>query len=266
MEQARTPYPSDCSDAEWALAARFLTLMDPAAPQRKHALRESFNALRWMVANGAKWRSLPHDFPPWKAVHEQAMRWSYWGCFEALAHALRARQRVALERNPQPSACVLDGRTLQSTPESGARAGYDGYKRRKGSKVHIAVDTVGNLLAATVTPANEQERDQVAPLLEQAQAAAAGGLKQAWADQGYTGAAPAAAACAAGVDLEVVKPPAAKKGFQLLPRRWVVERTYGWLGRARRLARDYERLASTLAAYHWVAASTLLLKNVILSG
>ena len=101
---------------------------------------------------------LPGDFPPWQAVEQQAKRWMEAGCFETIVHDLREMLRLWQERNPRPTAASLDGRTLQSSPESGGRAGYDGYKRKKGSKVHVAVDTLGNLLAVLVTPANEQER------------------------------------------------------------------------------------------------------------
>lgn len=164
---------------------------------------------------------------------------------------------------PQPRAAILDSRTLQSSPESGARAGYDGYKRRKGSKVHMAVDTLGQLLAVLVTPANEQDRAQVAALAEQIQAATGESVEVAFADQGYTGEQPAADAEAHGIRLEVIKLPTAKLGFVLLPRRWVVERSFAWMARFRRLARDYERLAETLAGLHFVAFAILLAHRFI---
>lgn len=141
---------------------------------------------------------------------------------------------------------------MQSTPESGARAGYDGAKRKKGSKVHIAVDTLGHLLALHVTPANEQKRAQVAELAAQVKEATEQSVTLAYVDQGYTGDAPAEAAKAQGIELSVVKLPGAKKGFVLLPRRWVVERSFGWAARFRRLARDYERLSKTPAGLHCV--------------
>ena len=175
---------------------------------------------------------------------------------------LRELLRLRQERNPRPPAAIFDGRTLQSSPESGARAGYDGYKRKKGSKVHIAVDTLGHLLALLVTPANEQERAQAAKLAAQVQAATQRSVKLAYGDQGYTGAEPAAATAAHGIELEVVKLADAKRGFVLLPRRWVVERSFAWLARFRRLSRDYERLPTTLAGLHWLAFSCLLLSNL----
>ena len=259
---SRKAYPSDVSDEEWEFVVPYLTLMKGDAPQRTHSLRELFDALRWFVRAGCPWRMLPNDLPPWTAVQQQALRWTRAGCFEAMAHDLRAVVRLLHERAENPTAVVLDGRTLQSSPESGARAGYDGYKRKKGSKVHIAVDTLGNLLALAVTPANEQERAQVGELAAQVQEATGQSVELAWVDQGYTGKKPVQAATAHGIQLEVVKLAAAKRGFVLLPRRWVVERSFAWLARFRRLSRDYERLPTTLAGLHWLAFGCLLLSNL----
>src|SRR5688500_8808770 len=137
MEAAmRKPYPSDVSDEEWALVAPYLTLMREDAPQRRHDLREVFDARRWLVRAGAPWRLLPTNCPPWAAVHRQAQRWIAAGVFEEMAHDLRALLRQAAGRAPDPTAAVLDARTLRGTPESGHRAGYDGHKKANGSKVH----------------------------------------------------------------------------------------------------------------------------------
>jgi transposase len=129
----RQPYPSDVSDEEWTFVAPYLALLAPDAGQRKHELRDVFNALRWLVRTGAHWRMLPHDLPPWAAVYQQTRRWMAAGCFESIVHDLRLLLRVAAGRDAQPTAVILDGRTVQSTPESGSRAGYDGHKRCKGS-------------------------------------------------------------------------------------------------------------------------------------
>src|SRR5918992_1780280 len=155
------PYPSDVTDEEWAFVAPYLALMRDDAPQRRHDLREVFNGLRYLVRTGAPWRLLPNDLPPWAAVYQQTQRWLKAGVFEAVAHDLRALLRETQGRAPQPRAVILDARTVQSTPESGARAGHDGHKRRKGAKTHAAVDTLGHLLALHVSPADAQDRDQV---------------------------------------------------------------------------------------------------------
>jgi transposase len=259
----RTVYPSDVSDAEWAFVAPHLTLMTEDAPQRDYPLREVFNGLRWLVRAGATWRMLPHDLPPWWVVYQQTQRWIKAGVFENLVHDLRRLLRRAVGRDAEPTAAIYDGRTLQSTPESGARAGYDGHKRRKGSKVHLAVDTLGHLLALHITPANEQERAQVAELSQQVQQVTGEHIELVFVDQGYTGADAEAAAAEQGIRLQVVKLPEAKRGFVLLPRRWVVERSFAWTARFRRLARDYERLEATLAGLHFVAFAMLMLTRLV---
>jgi transposase len=255
------------SDAEWAFCAPYLTLMCEEAPQREYALREVFNALRWFVRAGCPWRMLPNDLPPWWAVQQQTARWVRAGSFEAMAADLRAILRIGAGREDVvPTAVVLDSRTLQSTPESGGRAGYDGYKRRKGSKVHAAVDTLGHLLALRVTAADTQDRAQAGALAQAVQTATGDNVALAYVDQGYTGAKPAAAAARHGVELHVVRLPTAKRGFVLLPRRWVVERSFAWAARFRRLARDYERLATTLAGFHWLAFVCLMLRSLDLES
>src|SRR4029077_5014360 len=169
MSTTRQSYPSDVTDVEWEFLLPYLTLMREDAPQREYTLRDLFDAMRYVVKTGCQWRFLPHDFPPWAAVYQQARRWMQAAVFEAITHDLRAIVRFLNDRDPEPSATIFDGRTLQSTPESGDRAGYDGAKKKKGSKVHAAVDTLGNLLALKITAANEQERAQVAELAKQVQ-------------------------------------------------------------------------------------------------
>ena len=260
---ASKPYPSDVSDDEWAFVAPYLTLMSEDAPQREYPLREVFNGLRWIVRAGAPWRMLPNDLPPWEAVSQQTQRWLQVGVFEAMVNDLRQLLRVAAGRKEQPSGAIFDSRTLQSSPESGARAGYDGAKRRKGSKVPVAVDTLGQVLALRVTPASDQDRAQVAALAAQVQAVTGHSVEVAFVDQGYPGDEPLEAAAEQGIRLKVVKVPEAKKGFVLLPRRWVVERSFAWTARFRRLARDYERLPQTLAGLHFLAFAILMLHRFI---
>src|SRR5215217_764635 len=197
----RKPYPTDVSDEEWAFVAPYLALLREAAPQRVHALREVFDALRWIVRAGASWRMMPNDFPPWEAVYQQTQRWIDAGVFEAMVHDLRAVLRLSSGRAPVEE---LARSVQEDTGES---------------------------------------------------------VELAYVDQGYTGEESAEAAKASGIRLEVVKHPSAKKGFVLLPRRWVVERSFAWAARFRRLARDYERLPQTVAGLHFVAFACLMLNR-----
>lgn len=261
----RKPYPSDVTDDEWAFVAPYLSLMREDAPQRNHDLRAVFNGLRWIIRTGAQWRMIPNDLPPWFTVYQQAQRWIVAGVFEDMVHDLRALIRLAKGKKEQPSAAIMDGRTVQSTPESGKRAGYDGHKRKKGSKIHIAVDTLGLLLAAHVTPANEQERAQVKELAQSVQEVTQNSVEVAFVDQGYTGEDPKNDAQEAGIELIVVKLPEAKKGFVLLPRRWVVERSFAWTARFRRLARDFERTPETFRSLHFLAFAILMLHTFVTS-
>jgi transposase len=259
----RKPYPSDVSDEEWAFVAPYLALVREDAPQREHDLREVFNGLRWVVRTGSPWRYMPHDLPPWEAVYQQTQRWLKAGVFEEMVHDLRVLLRLSEGRAPEPTAAILDSRTLRSTPESGSRGGYDGAKRKKGSKVHAAVDTLGNLLALHVSPANEQDRGRVEELAEAIQEATGESVELAYVDQGYTGERAAKEAEAHAMRLEVVRHEEAKRGFVLLPRRWVVERDFAWASRFRRLAKDYERLPATLAGLRFVVFACLFLQQAI---
>jgi len=262
--ESRKPYPSDVSEEEWAFVAPYLALVREDAPQRTHELREVFNGLRWIVKSGAPWRMLPHDFPPWGAVYQQTQRWLSAGVFEAMVHDLRALLRLAKGRDKEPTAAILDSRTLRSTPESGNRSGYDGAKRKRGSKMHAAVDTLGHLIALHVTPASEHDREQVEKLAEAIQEATGDSVQLAsYVDQGYTGERPAEEAAEHGIHLEVVKHQEAKRGFVLLPRRWVVERDFAWASRFRRLVKDYERLPQTVAGLHFVAFACLFLQRAV---
>src|SRR6266542_6638076 len=191
---------------------------------------------------------------PHYVVYQQTRRWIKAKVFEEIVYNLSAVLRIAESRQEMLTAAII---------ESGGHAGYDGAKRRKGNKVHLAVDTLGHLLALCVTAANEQDRAQVSELAERVQAETGETVEIAYVDQGYTGENAADAAGEHGIQLEVVKLPEAKRGFVLLPRRWVVERSFGWLSRFRRLARDYERLPETLAGLHYLAFVILMFKNVV---
>ena len=194
--------------------------------------------------------------------YQQMQCWMQAGCFERLVEGTRILRRGFAGRKGQPTAVCIDSRTLQSTPESGACAGYDGAKRRKGSKVHIAVDTLGHLLALRVTAADQGDRAQVETLAEDMQAITGGTVEMAFVDQGYTGPNAAEAAQNHGIRLEGVKHPLARRGFVLLPRRWVVERSFAWTARFRRLARDYQRLDTTLKGFHYIAFPCLMIASI----
>ena len=183
----RKPYPSDVSDEEWAFLAPYLALVREDAPQREYDLREVFNGLRWIVRTGSAWRYMPHDLPPWETVYQQTQRWLKAGVFEEMVHDLRVLLRLSEGRASDPTAAILDSRTLRSTPQSGHRGGYDGHKGKKGSKVHAAVDTLGHLLALRVSPANEDDREEVNELSEEIQRATGENVELAYVDQGYTG-------------------------------------------------------------------------------
>lgn len=254
----RRAYPSDLDDETYQFMLPYLLLSPLDAPQRKHAHRDVLDALAYVARSGVQWDFLPHDFPPPEVVRQQAARWFEAGCFENMLHDLRILSRGLQGKKGDPTVVIIDSRTLQSTPESGGRAGYDGAKKRKGTKVHIAVDTLGHLLALTATPANEQDRAQVHDLCLEVQEVTGVSVEVAFVDQGYTGQETARSAAKAGVELVVVKRPGASKGFILLPKRWVVERSFAWLSRFRRLGRDLERLHATLVGIHVFAFCLLL--------
>lgn len=251
------------SDEEWAFIAPYLTLIDQNSPQRRYEMRESFNALRWIVRTGAQWRMLPTNFPPWHTVYAQTQRWIEAGCFEDIVDDLREVLREALGKKPHPTVAIIDSQTLRSTPESGARAGYDAGKKTKGSKLHAAVDTLGNILTLIITPADSQDRDQVAQLMEDVQAVTGGNVRRAFADGSYTGPNAAEAAKKHGVELEIIKLPDVVRGFVVLPKRWIVERSFAWKSRFRRLVRDYERLPETVAGLHFAAFAVLMLARLV---
>lgn len=259
----RKPYPSDVSDEEWYFVAPYLALVREDAPQREHELREVFNGLRWIVRTGSAWRYMPHDLPPWEAIYQQTRRWLRAGVFEHMVHDLRVLLRHSKGKDKQPTAAILDSRTLRSTPESGSRGGYDGAKRKRGSKIHAGVDTLGELLALSVSPANEDDRKQVGKLAQEIQQVTGQNVELAYVDQGYTGEKAAAKAQEHGIKLEVVKQEEAKRGFVLLPRRWVVERDFAWASRFRRLVKDYERLPDTVVGLHFVAFVCLMLTRAV---
>lgn len=238
----RKAYPSDVKGNEWAFIAPYLIFMNGEAPQREHSLRKAFNGLRWIVRSGAPWGMIPHDLPPCKAVYQQIQRWLYVGVFEAIVDELQVLLRLAEDRAAEPSAVIMNSRTMQSIPESGGRAGSDRAKCKLGS-----MDIRGSLLALSLTPAYAQYCSQLQQLTQQVQQLTGKPLEVALVDQGYSGEHAARAISEQGIRLEVVRLPEAMGGFVLLPLRWVVECSFAWSARFSRLAKGYERLKRALA-------------------
>lgn len=178
---------TDATDEEWSFVLPYLLLSREGNRSRVYALRAGFNAVRYVVKGGNQWRLMPNDLAPWRVAYQQMRRWVEAGAFERLVAGVRSLLREPGGGKGQPAAVCIDSRTSQSTPESGARAGYGGAKRRKGSKVHIAVDPLGHLLALKVTAASEGDREQAAALAEKVQQVTGNTVEIAYVDQGYTG-------------------------------------------------------------------------------
>lgn len=239
-------YPSDTTDAEWALIQSLLPM--PACQTalggrpEKHPRRQIVDAIRYITDNGIKWRALPADFPPWKTVHGFFTRWAKAGVVDQVRDRLREQIRIHAGRNPQPSAGSIDSHTVRAAETVGQPTrGYDGGKKINGRKRHIAVDTMGLLLVVLVTAANQQDRPTgrvLLSLLRRCQR----GIRLIWADGGYNGPLAEWAKATLGITVEIVKKIVGQTTFVVLPRRWVVERAFSWICQARRNVRDYERL------------------------
>jgi len=236
-------YPSDLSDEEWAVLEPILEEIDPYTTGRPadYDRREILNAIFYLNKTGCPWRYLPKDFPSYKLVYYHYNRWSERGVLEQLNTALREHLRKKKGRHPQPSAAIIDSQSAKGTPESAEGAGFDGGKLVKGRKRHIVVDTIGCVLVVWVHAANIHDGTAARQVLERLFTLLAG-IKLIWADSAYQGAAlldwlSHQFACA----LSIVRKHTGKRGFHVLPRRWVVERSFAWLVRSRRLSKDYER-------------------------
>ncbi len=251
-------YPTDLTDEQWKLVAPLLPAAKPGGRSRSVDLREVLNGIFYVIRGGVPWRMLPHDLPPWGTVHYYYRRWRLDGPWEKILKVLRARLRHADGRKKSPSAAIVDTQTVRTA--SGGEKGYDAGKRTPGRKRHIIGDTMGLLLAVVVHSASLQDRDGVKRVGERVKGRFPR-LKLIWADAAYEAAVGWAKQFGNWV-LELVRKPAGRKGFVVQKRRWVVERTFSWLVRSRRLARDYERRTESSEAIVQLAMIHLMRKRL----
>ena len=261
----RKPYPSDLNDAEWQIIKPLIPPAKPGGRPRNTDMREVLNGIFYELRSGCAWRMLPHDLPPWQTVYHYFRQWKGDGTWEAMNQTLRIRLRIAEGREAEPSAAIMDSQSVKTTDVKGIR-GYDAAKQVKGRKRHILVDTMGLLLIVLVHAANIQERDGAKLLLNKAKGCFTR-LCLIWADAGYRGKSMIDWVLNThGWILEIVKRDKGVKGFQVLPRRWVVERTFAWLGDYRRLSKDYEVLTETSEAMIYAAMVRLMLRRLALES
>jgi putative transposase len=263
MTKLRQAYPTDLNATEWSKIAPYLPETPSTGRPRQHPWREILNAIFYIVRSGEAWRLLPHDLPPWKTVYHYFRLWRIDGTWERVNRALREEVRVQAGKNRQASAAVLDSQSVK-TVEGGAGRGYDAAKKVAGRKRHIMVDTLGLMLAVVVTAANVQDRDGAQLVLRELYRRMCDSwrLQKVWVDGGYRGQLIAWTKSLLGWSLEIVEKLGDRVGFRVLPKRWIVERTFAWLNRQRRLSKDYERLPQTSEAFVYVAMIRLMTRRL----
>ena len=258
--RTRLVYPSDLTDAEWQWLKDLIPGETGGGRHRDTDMRQVVNGILYLLRSGCSWRMLPKDFPPYTTVHEYYRRWRKDGTVIRIHDALRRQVRTEAGRDPEPSAGVIDSQSAKTT-EVGGEHGYDAGKKINGRKRHLLVDTMGLVLMVVVHTANIQDRDGARLLFAKAKGLFPR-LQRIWADGGYAGKLIGWLQETCGWVLEIIKRSDAVKGFKLLPRRWVVERTFGWLGRYRRLSKDYERLPGSSEAMVYWAMTRLMVRRL----